>query len=397
MGSVFAWLDGDDAHRTRMLEVVKLFQDQSSVDELGVGSVRDTFSDHFFPGTSVLHTRARYLLFIPWLLRATARPGWPLDRARTELRAAEVKLIRALLAGGESVGVIGNQAQEKLKTMPSAIYWAALLRFGLRRWDVTIDAHLRAASQGRRTVVEVTSDDDEVSARDLGVDPSLPRAPDDLLTATVFGLTPEEADYLRGVFARLRGGSLLTWLARHGHGTGTAYIWEHPLFDRFDPEMKRAVDHARRFHHVSHGAALLYNLMLARLSEADDLVELYDERLADWEDELTTSWAFEGWDRGEFWQLIRTRNPRLSLATESFLNRWFALVEAGEYRGAAAQRLIQNREVLLKANRSRLVNAGARANWTGGSGLARLDYRWPVASRFLNDVYAGLGRPDARA
>jgi hypothetical protein len=391
MGSVFAWLDGDDAHRTRMLEVVKLFQDQSSVDELGIGSVRDTFSDTFFPGTSVLHTRARYLLFIPWLLRDTARHGWPLERARRELRAGEVKLIRALLAGGESAGVIGNQAQEKLKTMPSAIYWAALLRFGLRRWDVTIDAHLRAASQGRRTVTEVTADDDEVSARDLGVDPSLPAPPDDLLTSTVFELTLDEADYLRGVFARLRGGSLLTWLARHGHGTEAAFIWEHPLLDRFDAELQGAIDHARRFHHSSHGAALLYNLMLARLSNADDLVDLYDERLAHWDDELTTSRTFEGWDRGEFWQLIRTRNPRLSLATENFLNKWFALVEAGDPRGAAAQRLIQNREVLLKGNRSRLVNSAARENWTGGSGIARLDYRWPVASRFLNDVFTGLG------
>ena len=79
MSSIFGWLDGDDAHRKQMLEVVKLFQDQSSVDELGIGSVRDAFSDTLFPGTSVLHTRARYLLFIPWLLKDTARHGWPTE------------------------------------------------------------------------------------------------------------------------------------------------------------------------------------------------------------------------------------------------------------------------------------------------------------------------------
>ncbi len=61
MSSVFGWLDGDDAHRARMLEVVKLFQDQSSVDELRIGGVRDAFSDAL-SGNSVLHTRARYLL-----------------------------------------------------------------------------------------------------------------------------------------------------------------------------------------------------------------------------------------------------------------------------------------------------------------------------------------------
>ena len=86
VGSVIGWLDGDETQRRQMLEVVKLFQDESSIDELGIGTVRDTFSNALFPATSILHTRARYLLFIPWLLRDVAQHGWPVERSMIELR-----------------------------------------------------------------------------------------------------------------------------------------------------------------------------------------------------------------------------------------------------------------------------------------------------------------------
>jgi Family of unknown function (DUF6361) len=35
--------------------------------------VRDTFSDLLFPGTSTLHSRGRYVLFIPWIYQAIER------------------------------------------------------------------------------------------------------------------------------------------------------------------------------------------------------------------------------------------------------------------------------------------------------------------------------------
>ena len=77
MTSTFGWLDGDDSQRSAMLEVVKLFEDSSTVDELGIGSVRDTFSNAFFPGTSTLHTRVKYFLFVAWLANDVARHRWP--------------------------------------------------------------------------------------------------------------------------------------------------------------------------------------------------------------------------------------------------------------------------------------------------------------------------------
>jgi hypothetical protein len=62
MVSGLAWLDSSRADQQRMRELLKMFSEQESRDELGIGQVRDAFSELLFPGTSVLHTRARYLL-----------------------------------------------------------------------------------------------------------------------------------------------------------------------------------------------------------------------------------------------------------------------------------------------------------------------------------------------
>ena len=41
-------------------------------DEIGFLTIHKGYADRFFPGMSVLHTRARYLLFVPWLFEDLA-------------------------------------------------------------------------------------------------------------------------------------------------------------------------------------------------------------------------------------------------------------------------------------------------------------------------------------
>ena len=85
MVSSFGWLDVDAEQRQKMLEVADLFRETGTIDDLGVGTIRDAISDLLFPGTSVLHTRLRYVLFIPWLLQRAAQKGSPAEMS-AELR-----------------------------------------------------------------------------------------------------------------------------------------------------------------------------------------------------------------------------------------------------------------------------------------------------------------------
>jgi len=70
MPSSFAWLDHSESDRRKALDVVDLFREQGTRDELGIGTVRDALADSLFPGISTIQTRAKYFLFIPWIYRA---------------------------------------------------------------------------------------------------------------------------------------------------------------------------------------------------------------------------------------------------------------------------------------------------------------------------------------
>ena len=71
--STFVWLDYSERERRKMLDVVDLFREHDTRDELGLGSVRDAFADMLFPGTSTIMTRARYFLLVPWTYQRLER------------------------------------------------------------------------------------------------------------------------------------------------------------------------------------------------------------------------------------------------------------------------------------------------------------------------------------
>ena len=49
MTSSLTWLDYSERDRRRAVDVIDLFRESGTVDELGVASVRNSFSDLFFP------------------------------------------------------------------------------------------------------------------------------------------------------------------------------------------------------------------------------------------------------------------------------------------------------------------------------------------------------------
>ena len=79
--SAFVWLDYSERERRKMLDVVDLFREHDTRDELGVGSVRDAFADMLFPGTSTIMTRARHCLLVAWTYQRLER---------LQVRSAEV-------------------------------------------------------------------------------------------------------------------------------------------------------------------------------------------------------------------------------------------------------------------------------------------------------------------
>lgn len=377
----FGWLDGDDSQRAAMLEVVKLFEDSSTVDELGLGTIRDTFSNDFFPGTSTLHTRVKYMLFVGWLVDQVASHRWTPEAAQRELRRRETQLITALIAGGESEGVIGRDAGAALKRMPSELYWPSLVTLGICTWETSIAGYFRRTVQQRPM--------GEAALRPGGT-LRLPPVETDLLDHATFSLDVEQAEYLRTRISQQAKGSLFAWLVNHHPSSDEETLWRHEAFGDLPADLRTAVDDARRFSISTAGAALLYNLMLAEATGSDELVTQFADALTEWQDELEDEGVFRDWDPQTFWARISVKNSRIRPATRGFVDEWWSFASSEPITSPRARDLVRLRELRLKRGRARLTYPDARSTWSPGAGTGRLEYRWPIARRHLNDIGTGL-------
>ena len=141
--SSISWLDTSASDERRMREIVRLFSDVSTLDDLGIGQVRDGLGDLMFPGTSTLHTRPRYFAIIPWIFQRAAKKSTGTELV-SKARLEERKLIEVLRTPPAVDGMIGKVAGKAVRVLPSQIYWSALQRYGILcdpksyTWDVPV-------------------------------------------------------------------------------------------------------------------------------------------------------------------------------------------------------------------------------------------------------------------
>ena len=148
MPSTLSWIDFDSEAQQRAQRILALFKERDTRDELGFGPIRDAISDSLFPGTSIIHTRLRYMLFIPWAYTSLEAKGVSSQKIRDRVRWEQLRLSVKLKqnAPGE-FGVIGGDVGDKLKTLPSAIYWSGLGRWGVRVFPGTEGQYQRALNE----------------------------------------------------------------------------------------------------------------------------------------------------------------------------------------------------------------------------------------------------------
>jgi len=413
MTSSFGWLALDPEQRRRMMEAVDQFRDETTLDDLGFGTIRDAFSSTLFPGVSSIQTRLRYVLFIPWLLQEAGHRE-TVGRMQAAFREHEFQLIEALRRGGETLGVIGRDAGRSLQRLPSEVYWGAIGRWRLVERGFTVRRYFERVQLNReelRTTPRADDPDVPVRLTPTGLDPRLPPPPEDLLRETGFALRPEDAAYLREAITRTAAGSLLAHLVAHrpagwtNASTQPAGVADSAIRQELPTELEALIDRADRFALYAQGANLLYNLLLAEATHKEDqegtpLTADYTEWVGEWFDEVQTVEPLQVQDRELIWQTVMQTGRRLSPTTKDFIATWADAVDAAD----AAEDLTGNddlrcmivkREREKKGPRARLAPGNQRAldAWSGASGTARFDYLWPNARRHLQDLYDAEEHP----
>ena len=401
MQATLTWIDLTAGDRDRMRRVLDLFNEQGTLDEMGLGSLRDALSDTLFPGTSYIHTRLRYVLFIPWLYqRLEQRRIRAADVARVA-RRAEVDLIAPLEENPDSEGIIGVRARHTLARLPSSVYWSALTRWGIFICEQSqgwYHAHFDTLVDGRGATGRA-DDPGVVWSREPHWHPRLPEAPGPFPGEASFGLTEEEADFLRGRLEERCAGTLLAWLAGKGSDAPAKQLWDDPAALSAPAGIRADLELARRFSLHVEGMPLLYNLIVAEhrrevLDEEGDesSIEHYRAGLVEWAArEAAEDYRLEP---DTLWELVVRRGRRIPSPQRSFIETWSRriaeLAPDSVADDARLRTLIADRELRLKGPRARLANRNRLMDWSPGVGVGRMDFRWVRVRQLLTDLHRGL-------
>ena len=250
-------------------------------DEVGFLALHQAYAGRFFPGTSVLHTRLRYALFVPWLYRKLVEKR---TRRITEALVKEEIALAGRLRRSNEEGVIGGRSYPEPTSQPaSMVYWTALgtwqilrsLPSGLPPARSSIHRHLAQRTSSIRfhddnhQLLE-ESDPVFVAIPDPPKEWSAPSAPVD------FSLQDEEAQFLRNTLLAVqrpgRDGTpaLLARLA-NVRLQDSSSLWDARVLCGAEPEDRNALQRARQVAALSAVGRGVYAALVEELREKDGL------------------------------------------------------------------------------------------------------------------------------
>ena len=387
------------------------------VDELGLLSIHQAFADRLFPGTSVLHTRLRYALFVPWLMQTAAKSANPvkkLEQLEFDLTGRLKLGLTNKAASEDDTGIIGSRVYEKGKpaAQPASFsYWSALATWGVLGRD-----HRHSAPSRESVLEELGSERKAGSAVDLdgqslSTGPTyfqdLPLQPPALLEdpkGVTFKLPAHERQYLRNRLRSTKAPTLedetpresfLAALARNTvRPLEKSELWDDAAVYACVPkEDEDLIDLAR---HISALGGIVRAVYLAFVEQACADKKLLASRVhRDHLIQCRTEWGAEAM-KADLEKLV---SEGLGLQH----NKLYALLEATQawlatsaaLPKAPVRKLYADLERDRKHGRARLsgkagasqqlrrwARSGERASTAG-----RLHFRWPSVSRLIRDLH----------
>jgi hypothetical protein len=397
------------------------------VDEVGVLAVHAGYADRFFPGTSVLQTRARYIFFTCWnylwlrQLRSLRGRSAVLAKDRCE-RWVTKQLGRRQ---PRSRGIIGIQVYPRSPVQtPDFIYWTALQKFGLYRglgrttllaqWDSGRIGHVT----DRRDDEEHESPEDDMLAR-FSILPMPAYWQRRMARPLDFRLTRAEADFLKAGLVSLGPTCVLARAAGMVHQvkpTGDR-PWHDPLVRHaaVAAEQTDTLERARLASSLARLVRVTYATLVERLKNQDSNGK-HPVQNDSWRHHLYSFWtskvAHQDVDAATKLDLSALEQdiPRLSQTPpfpallRHFQRRLRDVRTAAQVEARLLDRATEAHffavEWARKRERARLARTAEgreRRRYLDLSTLNGdgLDYRWRQVKTLLQDLRSGLRARDA--
>jgi len=375
-------------------------------DEVGFLSLHQAIADRLFPGTSVLQTRARYAVLVPWVMCKVAEAGQ--HDAERRLRTYEGLLAGQLVRGQDerrdAAGAIGARVWRRFRRAPSqppsSSYWNALARWGILspRPDGTTPSRLQVLKQlagaaRRRPAGEDDPHPDEAASSPFVRLPECPPGLGRLDVSLDLAPTREEKAFLRrqiiGVLREDGAPSYLARLVAARAGSEADSPWSDGIAGHADADDRAILVLARG----ASALAAIGRAVYAALAEAAHGSDYGNARST-----MHAEWLLE--TRARFRQAalalsideLADRFPRLPADLLHLMRRTQGWLRGGHDDPASLRDIYAAAERARKGERARLpTTLGARqrrAEWKPDEHpLAEpLNFRWPNVRQLLSDL-----------
>jgi Family of unknown function (DUF6361) len=405
--SQLGWIDFSPTHRNKVMLVMDLFKEQGVIDELGLGTIRDSISDLIFPGTSTIQTRAKYFLLIPWILQDIESRG-KTDRFQSELEESEVHFIKVLRSKTNTGGIIGATLRNaNPKRKPSSIYWSGLRTYDILNFKGSISDYINYqkhyAKKRQTQKKQIVEADGNVQGDDRDANHlyqqhlwcQLPKPAADWKTNLTIDLTEEEAKFLQERIIRSNPDSLWSFTLNHISKEARTFssIADFLSVEKLPEKLRELLQLAVDFNTIMQGALIRYNLLIQTSRENGRAKELQPIWNNYWKEIQKFDW--NSWDTNQLWKYC----PFTQFPTKRFVESWIEIVKSNTFNQTRADQLLKDRELRLKGVRRARLNDKAIAqkqeSFTGISvfedgTVSYLNYRWNTVRTFLNDIQNGL-------
>ena len=396
MGAGFGWIDFSNEQRDRVFSVIELLNTGGTVDELGIGSVRDNIADWLFPGVSTIQTRPKYFIiltdiFLGYLQRY--QKGEKLPLLSTYLKSEEHRIMHLLAKnhsykdGDGVIGVTVAQTNGELARKASSVYWNGL------RTHKLIDTELSSTEYLIQNDLSIFNPDGDVmDDKHLIEEQFAIRAP--LFSAIKedirMELSEEEANYLRDQFKDVTSSlkqehNLLSQLftkeraevianANNFQEMANLLIADESLHSETIQMLKIAL----LFDFIMHGAHIRYNIQLHKKSGELN----FDDKWNDWLKELEVK--REDVQALNFEYIFSEVSPRTAPQTQQFMRLWKHEVLKEELNIKLLDELVYRQEIKKKGAKAKL--ASVNGEFTSWVGIQSLQYRFNNVKNIIRDI-----------
>ncbi|MGI5935344.1 MAG: DUF6361 family protein [Oscillospiraceae bacterium] len=383
------WIDFSRNERNKIIQTLKMLEESTALDEIGIGVIRDGYADVLFPGISTLQTRAKYFVLLPYLFGMAERQNFKRSSEILPwIHRQEDSLVPTLVKNsGDATGVIGLRAHKQgksVKVKSSSIYWN-----GMRTFEILKDEHLSVSNvcniiygkQLRRNSVEIKTEikwsgnegfDDETAVNEnMPLFSSI--MPDySVMTEAAIELNNAEAEYLY---------QKMTTAAKSRTSLLAFMLKEKCLFPSFHEidetalpnELGINVHFAKAFADFISGAHIRYNVIFSNGGDAGQI-----ENYREWQE----TFDFDGFSLSDVLSKVNS-NP----AINAFLKEFYESSKKGD--NEAVDNLIIRREKSIKHERAKL---GKPQEYRYDKPVHDylLNYRYGTAYTIVNDILNGL-------